>query len=152
MPDLSSRLADPAYLRFQYADDEKLRDPVETHERYSENKSPVMRWILDRVDARLGQQLLDVGSGPSIHCRQQSAEVPDVTRMLRVEITVPPEYERSVIEDLERRGGRAARSDTMRVIKGEIPSDAVDAAYGADLRSITAGTGTYRAYAPELAK
>lgn len=61
---MSSRLADPAYVRFQYADDQKLRVRIETHERYSENPVPFTQWILERVDARAGQRLLDVGSGP----------------------------------------------------------------------------------------
>ncbi len=62
--ELTSRLADPDYLRFQYADDKKLRVRIETHERYSENPVPFTRWILERLDARPGQHLLDVGSGP----------------------------------------------------------------------------------------
>lgn len=64
MPDdLTSRLADPAYLRFQYADDRKLQVRIDTHERYSENRTPFTAWILERVGARPGQRLLDVGSG-----------------------------------------------------------------------------------------
>jgi SAM-dependent methyltransferase len=59
-----SRLADPAYVRFQYADDQKLRVRIETHQRYSENPVPFTTWILGHVDARAGQRLLDVGSGP----------------------------------------------------------------------------------------
>lgn len=59
-----SRLTDPAYLRFQYGDDERLRIRIETHERYSENPEPFVTWVLRQVDARPGQRLLDVGSGP----------------------------------------------------------------------------------------
>ncbi|HLE96561.1 MAG TPA: methyltransferase domain-containing protein [Candidatus Thermoplasmatota archaeon] len=62
--DDASRLADAAYVRFQYADDEKLRVRIETHERYSENTMPFVEWVLGHVDARPGQRLLDVGSGP----------------------------------------------------------------------------------------
>ncbi len=64
MSELVSRLADPAYVRFQYANDEKLRIRIETHERYSENPVPFTTWVLSHVDARPGQTLLDVGSGP----------------------------------------------------------------------------------------
>jgi translation elongation factor EF-G len=75
--------------------------------------------------------------------------------MLQVEITVPPEFEADVVRDLERRGGSVIRADTfpgrdasVRVIKGSVPTDGlVD--YGAELRSMTAGRGTYRAYAPQ---
>lgn len=64
MSDLTSRLAEPAYVRHQYADDERLRIRIETHERFSENKTPFVGWVLERVGAVPGQQLLDVGSGP----------------------------------------------------------------------------------------
>lgn len=59
-----SRLTDPAYLRFQYADDERLRVRIETHERYSENPEPFVSWVLRHVAAEPVQRLLDVGSGP----------------------------------------------------------------------------------------
>ncbi len=54
----TSRLADPNYLRFQYADDQKLRVRIETHERYSENPLPFRRWLTEVVAARPGQGLL----------------------------------------------------------------------------------------------
>lgn len=59
-----SRLTDPAYLRFQYGDDMRLRVRIETHERYSENPEPFVGWVLRHIDARPGQRLLDVGAGP----------------------------------------------------------------------------------------
>lgn len=71
--------------------------------------------------------------------------------LLRVEIMVPAEYERFVLEDLERRGGRLSRSDTMRVIRGDVPAGALEN-YGNELRSMTGGAGTYRAYSADLAK
>jgi ubiquinone/menaquinone biosynthesis C-methylase UbiE len=69
-------LADPAYVRFQYADDEKLRIRIETHERYSENPVPFTTWVLSHVGTRPGQRLLDVGSG--------SGQYHDKLRGLRV--------------------------------------------------------------------
>ena len=59
-----SRLTDPAYLRFQYGDDERLRVRIETHERYSENPEPFIGWVLRHVAAQPDYLLLDVGSGP----------------------------------------------------------------------------------------
>lgn len=59
----ASRFADPNYLRFQYADDEKLRVRIRTHELYSENPVSFRRWLLGQIGARAGQLLLDVGSG-----------------------------------------------------------------------------------------
>ena len=71
---------------------------------------------------------------------------PDAT--LRVEITVPAEFEADVVRELERRGGTVTRADSVRVIKGSIPSEGLDK-YGTELRSMTAGHGVYRAYAME---
>ena len=70
---------------------------------------------------------------------------------LQVEITVPPEFEADVVRDLERRGGSVIRTESVRVIKGTVPSDGLED-YGADLRSMTAGHGTYRVYAPQVSR
>ena len=74
---------------------------------------------------------------------------PDAT--LRIEITVPPEFEADVVRDLERRGGSVTRTDSVRVIKGSVPNVGLEE-YGTHLRSTTAGHGTYRAYAPQTAR
>lgn len=58
----SLRADDPAYVQYQYADDEKLRIRIETHQRYSEG-SGFQKWVADQVAATPGQSLLDVGSG-----------------------------------------------------------------------------------------
>jgi len=74
--DMASQLADPAYLRFQYADDQKLRVRIETHARYSENPQPLVEWVLMLLDARPGDRVLDVGSGPGqYHDRLRSQRV-----------------------------------------------------------------------------
>jgi translation elongation factor EF-G len=70
---------------------------------------------------------------------------------LQFEVTVPPEFEAEVLQDLDRRGGSVTRTDSVRVIKGMIPSDRIED-YGAELRSMTAGHGTYRAYGAEPPK
>lgn len=87
-----SRLADPAYVRFQYADDQKLRVRIETHERYSENLTPFPRWILARLDARPGQGLIDVGSGPGqYHDRLTGVRVValDISAGMLAKVKVP---------------------------------------------------------------
>lgn len=71
---------------------------------------------------------------------------PDAT--LQVEITVPPEFEADVVRDPERCGGNVLRTDSVRVIKGTVPGDGLED-YEAELRSMTAGRGTYRADAPQ---
>lgn len=60
---LPLRADDPAYVRYQYADDEKLRIRKETHERYTEGGTGFQEWVMEQVGARPGQSLLDVGSG-----------------------------------------------------------------------------------------
>jgi translation elongation factor EF-G len=72
---------------------------------------------------------------------------PHVT--FQVEVTIPPEFEAEVVRDLERRGCTVARTDTVRVIRGSIPIEGLDD-YASELRSLTAGRGTFRSYAPEL--
>lgn len=57
------RADDPAYVRYQYADDEKLRIRKETHERYTEGGVGFHEWVMEQVGARPGQSLLDIGSG-----------------------------------------------------------------------------------------
>jgi len=58
------RLTDPGYLRLQYGDDERIGIRIATHERYSENAQRFVPWVVERVGARPGDSLLDVGSGP----------------------------------------------------------------------------------------
>jgi SAM-dependent methyltransferase len=59
----TSRFTDPAYLRFQYSDDERLRVRIRTHERYSENALAFADWLAARLDGAAGQRLLDIGAG-----------------------------------------------------------------------------------------
>src|SRR5688500_4702347 len=61
---MSARATDPAYLRYQYGDSEKLRIRIETHQCYSERPDDWAEWILAQVDPRPGLTLLDVGCGP----------------------------------------------------------------------------------------
>ncbi len=63
---------------------------------------------------------------------------------LTVEIVVPPEFQEEVKRDLEGRGGRVQVSRLATVIRGEIPSDALEG-YGDELRVLTKGYGTFRA-------
>jgi ubiquinone/menaquinone biosynthesis C-methylase UbiE len=67
---MSARATDPAYLRYQYGDSEKLRIRLETHQHYSERPDDWQEWITSQVDPRPGLTLLDVGCGPgSFHLR-----------------------------------------------------------------------------------
>ena len=61
---MSDRMVDPAYLRYQYGDSEKLRIRIETHERYSERPSNYQEWVIGRLAPQPGQVVLDVGCGP----------------------------------------------------------------------------------------
>lgn len=61
---MTNQLTDRDYLRFQYDDATRLRVRSDTHLNYSENPTPWWDWLVRRVDARAGDRLLDVGSGP----------------------------------------------------------------------------------------
>ncbi len=61
-----NRLEDRAYLRRQYADDERLRVRIRTHDLYGANPERFQPWVVARLDARAGQRVLDVGSGTGL--------------------------------------------------------------------------------------
>ncbi len=63
MAQTGARATDPAYLRYQYADSEKLRIRAETHRLYSERQDDFAAWVLGHVAPASGQALLDVGCG-----------------------------------------------------------------------------------------
>jgi SAM-dependent methyltransferase len=60
-------MADPAYLRYQYADSEKLRIRADAHRLYSERPNDWQAWVLERLALRPGDTVLDVGSGPGLY-------------------------------------------------------------------------------------
>ena len=61
---MTDRATDPEYLRYQYDDSEKLRIRIEAHERYSERGGDHFGWILDLLQVRAGQTVVDAGCGP----------------------------------------------------------------------------------------
>ncbi len=62
---MNERRVDPAYLRYQYDDAEKLQIRIDTHARYSERTGDTFKsWLLAHFGASAGQSLLDVGCGP----------------------------------------------------------------------------------------
>lgn len=64
---MSDRATDPAYLRYQYGDAEKLRVRQETHARYSENDASFLNWVLALLEPAPGQLVLDAGCGPGVY-------------------------------------------------------------------------------------
>ncbi|MDP8925062.1 MAG: methyltransferase domain-containing protein [Chloroflexota bacterium] len=61
---MTERATDPEYLRYQYGDSEKLRIRLKAHERYSERVYDHLAWIIDRLEVRPGQTVVDAGCGP----------------------------------------------------------------------------------------
>jgi len=57
---------------------------VRTHELYGENRSPLQRWVVERLDARPGHLVLDVGSatGRDYHPRLTHARVVAIDRSM----------------------------------------------------------------------
>lgn len=69
---MHERGIDPAYLRYQYGDAEKLRVRIESHARYSERRDSFVDWLLERVAPAPGV-LLDVGCGSGVYHRAVAA-------------------------------------------------------------------------------
>lgn len=59
--------ADRRYLAYQYADADKLRVRIRTHELYSERPTKFGEWLLPHLEIAPGQLLLDVGCGPGTY-------------------------------------------------------------------------------------
>lgn len=58
---------DLAYQREQYGDAARLRMRIESHRRYSERDVDFVGWLLDRLDLRRGQRVLDAACGPGAY-------------------------------------------------------------------------------------
>jgi ubiquinone/menaquinone biosynthesis C-methylase UbiE len=57
------RAAAPEYLRDQYATTDKLDIRIEAHQRYSERQDDFLDWVLDHLDPKPGDAVVDVGCG-----------------------------------------------------------------------------------------
>jgi SAM-dependent methyltransferase len=64
---MNQQATDADYLRYQYADAEKLRIRQEAHRLYSEETEPLATWLLPLLAPAAGQLLLDVGCGPGMY-------------------------------------------------------------------------------------
>lgn len=51
------------YLHDQYGTTEKLDIRIEAHQRYSERPDDFLDWVLDRLDPRPGDSVVDIGCG-----------------------------------------------------------------------------------------
>lgn len=60
---MSDCATDPRYLRYQYADADKLRLRQQTHTLYSEQTTHFFDWIMPMIDPQPGDLVLDVGCG-----------------------------------------------------------------------------------------
>jgi ubiquinone/menaquinone biosynthesis C-methylase UbiE len=72
------RAAAPEYLRDQYATTEKLDIRIEAHQRYSERPDDFLEWVLNHLDPKPGDSVVDVG------CGRGSYHIPLVQRGARV--------------------------------------------------------------------
>jgi ubiquinone/menaquinone biosynthesis C-methylase UbiE len=57
------RAAAPEYLRDQYATPDKLDIRIQAHQRYSERPDDFLDWVLDHLDPKPGESVVDVGCG-----------------------------------------------------------------------------------------
>ncbi len=59
-----------------YADDEKLRIRMQTHEQYTEPKINFAEWVLNNVQWRGDETVLDVGAGAGLYFEPTLARIP----------------------------------------------------------------------------
>lgn len=71
---MTERATDPAYLRDQYGDAEKLAIRQQSHARYSEREVDFQGWILAKLPLAPGVRVIDVGCGNgTCHARLAAA-------------------------------------------------------------------------------
>ena len=59
-----SSFTDPERLRQQYGNSHRLQVRVETHRRYSQNKTSFLDWVVDQLEVAPGHRVADIGCGP----------------------------------------------------------------------------------------
>ena len=65
---MTQRGTDPGYLEFQYSQPDRLRIRRETHARFSDKPGDgLLRWVISRLAAEVGDLVLDAGCGPGIY-------------------------------------------------------------------------------------
>jgi ubiquinone/menaquinone biosynthesis C-methylase UbiE len=72
------RAATGEYLRDQYATTEKLDIRTQAHQRYSERPDEWLDWVLDHLDPKPGESVVDIG------CGSGSYHIPLVQRGARI--------------------------------------------------------------------
>src|SRR5947209_5830963 len=70
---MQARATNPEYLRYQYADSEKLRIRADAHRLYSERPNDWQEWVLAHLAPEHGQRVLDGGCGPGFLHRRLAA-------------------------------------------------------------------------------
>jgi ubiquinone/menaquinone biosynthesis C-methylase UbiE len=61
------RAIDPNYLTYQYGTTDRLRARLDAHQRFSEHEEDFFDWVLDRLNPRPGDLVLDVACGPGVY-------------------------------------------------------------------------------------
>ncbi|MBV9787243.1 MAG: class I SAM-dependent methyltransferase [Chloroflexi bacterium] len=118
---MSNSATDPGYLRYQYADADKLRLRHQTHALYSEQATSFLDWLMPTIDPQPGALVLDVGCGsgayhpllakynPRIVAIDASQGMLDVVQQQAQQQTLPVQSMRAFAEALPLRDAACDR-------------------------------------------
>jgi SAM-dependent methyltransferase len=113
---MGNPLQNREFLREQYATQDNLQTRIETHQRYSENPADLPVWVLDQIEWRGNETVLDVGCGSGAYAAPVLARA---GRYIAGDYSpgmvggLPPAVTRRVVLDAQRLPLAAATADVI---------------------------------------
>jgi len=81
------KLADPAYVAYQYRDSARFDARVKIYALYDTSPEPWLRWLFERLGLREGERVLEVGCGTANVWRENATRVPAGASLLLTDLS-----------------------------------------------------------------